>query len=137
MKHIRILVLFISSLIFIASCATKSQKNEDKQEFQIEAKNPLHEEKFNYTLTVNHSFLTEKNVGEIISVKGKLLRNENSFILLENPISKSRVTFILEVNEERFIKQFQEYTDETIKITGELTEASSTWTKKIKVLSIE
>ena len=137
MKHISVLVLLISSVIFFASCATKSQKAEDKQDVKIESGNPLHEETFNFSLPANHSFLTEKNIGETITVKGKLLRNGNSFRLIENPVSKSRVTFDLEVNDDSLIKKLQELVDQTITITGELTEASSPWTKKMKVTKIE
>ena len=137
MKHIVVLVLIISSVFFFASCATKSQKAEDKQNAQVETGNSLHEETFSFSLPANHSFLTEKNIGETITVKGKLLRNGNSFSLIENPVSKSRVTFDLEVTEESLIKKLQELTDQTITITGELTEASSPWTKKMKVTKVE
>lgn len=121
----------------MASCATNSQKAEDKQDVEILSKNSLHKDNFNYKPSINHSYLTEKNVGEIITVKGKLLQNEDSFRLLENPTSKSRVTFILEVEEVSLKKELQALSSQTITVNGELTDASSTWTKKMKVLKVE
>ena len=127
MKHIVILFILLFSAFFFTSCATKSQKEEGKQD----------EKTFTYTPNLNHSFLTEKNVGETISIRGKLIQNDNSFTIIENAASKSRVTFVLEVEDVSLIKQLQELNDKTITLSGELLEASSTWTKKMKVLKVE
>ena len=121
----------------MASCATNSQKAEDKQDVEILSKNSLHKDNFNYKPSINHSYLTEKNVGEPIAIKGKLIQNDDSFSIVENPASKSRVTFILEVEDASLIEQLKELTGKTITLSGELLEASSIWTKKMKVLKVE
>lgn len=92
--------------------------------------------KFNFP--VNHSYLTEKNIGENLTVKGRLLKDENSFILLENAKSKSRVTFTLEFEETQdFSKDFiSSLLNKEVEISGILTSVQSTWVKGIKVVNI-
>ena len=85
----------------------------------------------------NHSYLTEEAVGSTIEVKGLLSVNKNSFVLKENPTSKSVVTFKLEVKKASLKRKLKKLDGKTVKITGVLTEASSTWNKKMKVLSVE
>lgn len=85
----------------------------------------------------NHSYLTEEAVGSTIEVKGLLSVNKNSFVLKENPTSKSVVTFKLEVKKASLKRKLKKLDGQTVKITGVLTEASSTWNKKMKVLSVE
>ena len=137
MKHIVILLILISTAFVFTSCATKSQKTENMQDIQAESKQTPNEDAFTYTPSINHSFLTEKNVGEPIVIKGKLIQNDDSFTIVENIASKSRVTFILEVEDASLIEQLKELTGKTITLSGELLEASSTWTKKMKVLKVE
>ena len=92
----------------------------------------------NFNFPVNHSYLTEKNIGESLSVKGRLLKNEKGFILLENEKSKSRVTFILEFNEnQKFTEDFiSSLLNKEVEISGILTSVQSTWVKGIKVNKI-
>ena len=85
----------------------------------------------------NHSYLTEEAVGSTIEVKGLLSVNKNSFVLKENPTSKSVVTFKLEVKKASLKRKLKKLDGQTVKITGVLTEASSTWNKKMKVLSVD
>ena len=85
----------------------------------------------------NHSYLTEEAVGSTIEVKGLLSVNKNSFVLKENPTSKSVVTFKLEVKKASLKRKLKKLDGQTVKITGVLAEASSTWNKKMKVLSVE
>ena len=85
----------------------------------------------------NHSFLTEEAVGSTIEVKGLLSVKNNSFVLKENPESRSVVTFHLEVKKWGLKRKLKKLNGQTVKITGELLDASSTWTKKMKVLSVE
>ena len=85
----------------------------------------------------NHSYLTEEAVGSTIEIKGLLSVNKNSFVLKENPTSKSVVTFKLEVKKASLKRKLKKLDGKTVKITGVLTEASSTWNKKMKVLSVE
>ena len=137
MKYIKILFLLLASAFVFTSCATKPQKAENKQDIQIESKQTPNEDTFTYTPSINHSFLTEKNVGDNITIKGQLLQNGNSFRLIENAASKSRVTFILKMEDTSLIEQLKELTEKTILVSGELLDASSTWTKTMKVLKVE
>ncbi len=85
----------------------------------------------------NHSYLAEDAVDSTIEIKGLLTVNNNSFVLKENPDSKSVVTFGLEVKKWNLKRKLKKLDGKTVKITGVLTDASSTWTKKMKVLSVK
>lgn len=85
----------------------------------------------------NHSYLTEEFLGSEITVTGLLSANKNTFILQENPDSKSMVTFYLEVKKWSLKRKLRKLDGQTVKITGELTEASGTWNKKLKALKVE
>ena len=87
----------------------------------------------------NHSYLTEDAVGSTIEVKGLLSVNpkNNTFVLKENPDSRSVVTFNLEVKKWGLKRRLKKLNGKTVKVSGELLEATSTWTKKMKVLSVE
>lgn len=120
MKKISVLIIF--SILFSVNVFT--------QEFKIASK-------LDVPLSQNHSYLTEEAVGSKVEVKGLLTVKNNSFILKENPDSKSVVTFYLEVKKWGLKRKLKKLDGKTVKISGELLEASSTWTKKMKVLSIE
>ena len=137
MKHIVFLGLLISSVICFTSCASKSQKTEEKQNVEVDSNKPLQAGKFEYKPSVSHSYLTEQNVGEIISVKGKLASTGDNFTITENAASRNCVTFILKVEDDDVKEQLRKHVNQTITVSGELTDASSTWTKKMKVLSVE
>ena len=84
----------------------------------------------------NHSFLTEENVGESVVVIGLLQKKDNNWILVENPNSRSRVTFYLEVSES-FEKMFLAHDGKKVKITGVLTKVRNSWTKEMVVVALE
>lgn len=84
----------------------------------------------------NHSFLTSENVGDAVCVVGKLMFADNQWILIENPDSKGRVTFVLEVSSS-MENLFLENQEKTVKITGVLTNADKTWTKYLSVSALE
>ncbi len=85
----------------------------------------------------NHSYLTEESVGSEIKVTGLLTAKKNVFALEENPESRSVVTFGLEVKKWGLKRKLRKFDGQKVTLVGVVTEASSTWTKKIKVLSIE
>ena len=97
----------------------------------------IYSEKYGAIAPSNHSFLTEEYLGSEVTVTGLLSVKKNTFVLKENPDSKSVVTFKLEVKKWGLKRKLKKLDGQTVKITGELLEASSTWTKKIKVLKIE
>lgn len=143
MKRVLIVTSIIASL-FLTSCASKSKTQKEPPTAQQnntvvekESDSTIESTHSPRTFSVNHSYLTEENVGEVISVKGKLQANGSCFTLTENAASKSRVTFVLEVTSDSLKTKLKELSGSTVTITGELTEASSTWTKKMKVLSVE
>ena len=61
---------------------------------------------------------------------------EKQWLLIENPKSKSRVTFVLE-DFSSMKKNLTEYLGKAVKITGVLTAVDGAWTKTISVSSIE
>ena len=129
--------LFIFALIIsigtLTSCCSNSQKS--KKTSQTAEHTPIAAERS--VLPVNHSYLTEENIGETITIKGRLSQNGNSFTLLENPDSKSRVTFILTVENDSLKKKLSSQAGNIVQVSGILTSVSSTWQKGMKVLSLE
>ena len=140
MKIFIYLGLIISAVLMFSSCASKCKKTDsvDSKPTVSEVQNETFKKDNNKkNLLINYSFLNEKNVGETLSVTGNLSQNGNGFTLISDPDSKSRVSFILEVTDSELKKKLQSLAGETVTVTGKLTEANSTWTKKLKVLKIE
>ena len=127
MKRILICVLLISSVLFVISCATKTAAGKT-------AETSVNSD-FRYKPSVNHSYLTEENIGDEIVIKGKIVKNGNNFILLENPDSKSRVSFALEFEDESLKGKLT--ASGIVQISGVLTSSESPWTKGMKVLKVE
>ncbi len=134
MKKIVIVSLMISTLLVLTSCASKAQKPkkvEEKPAATDEMSMPV------LNLSISHSYLTEKNIGETVSVQGLLSQNGDNFVLFENSDSKGRVTFELTVKDKKIKEELKKQTGNTVKVSGELTAVPSTWTKKITVLKVE
>ena len=129
--------LFIFALIIsigtLTSCCSNSQKS--KKTGQTAEHTPIAAER--PVLPVNHSYLTEENIGETITIKGRLSQNGNSFTLLENPDSKSRVTFIISVENDSLKKKLSAETGNIVQISGILTSVASPWQKGLKALSLD
>ena len=103
--------------MFISSCASKTQAAKK------------------YTPSVNHSYLTEENIGNEIVIKGKLIKSGSNFALLENPDSKSRVSFSLEFEDESLKQKLT--AGSFVQLSGILTSSESPWKKSMKVLKVE
>ena len=134
MKKIVIVSLMISTLLFLTSCASKAQKSkkvEEKPAATDEMSMPV------LNLSVSHSYLSEENIGETVSVQGLLTQNGDNFVLFENSDSKGRVTFELTVKDKKIKEELKNQIGNTVKVSGELTAVPSTWTKKITVLKVE
>lgn len=134
MKKIVIISLMISTVLFLTSCASKAQKSkkvEEKPAATDEMSMPV------LNLSVSHSYLSEENIGETVSVQGLLSQNGDNFVLFENPDSKSRVTFELTVKDKKIKEELKNQIGNTVKVSGKLTAVPSTWTKKITVLKVE
>ena len=120
----------ISSFLLISACATNKEADkaaEDTQTFSTAS--------FNYKPSVSHSYLTEENIGQEIVVRGKILKSGNSFTLLENPDSKSRVSFVLDFEDESLKEKLT--AGSLVQLSGILTSAESPWKKGMKVLKVE
>lgn len=87
--------------------------------------------------STNHSYLRNDSIGAEIKVTGLLTAKKNTFALEENPESRSVVTFGLDVKKWSLKRKLRKLDGKTVTLTGVLTDASSTWTKKMKVLKIE
>lgn len=137
MKKI-IIALMIATTLFFVSCASKSKANKTttKSQTVLEESSP-NDTGIRHTPVMNHSFLTEENIGETITIKGRLSQNGNSFTLLENPDSKSRVTFIITVENDSLKKQLSAETGNIVQISGILTSVNSPWQKGMKALSLD
>ena len=130
MKKITICILMISSFLFFSACATNKVVEKAVDDTQTSST-----ASFNYKPSVNHSYLTEENIGQEIVVKGKIVKNGNSFTLLENPVSKSRVSFVLEFEDENLKGKLT--AGSIVQLSGILTSAESPWKKEMKVLKVE
>ena len=126
MKRFAICIFMISSFLLISACAT-NKAAEDTQTSSTAS--------FNYKPSVNHSYLTEENIGQEIVVKGKIVKSGNSFALLENPDSKSRVSFVLDFEDESLKEKLT--AGSIVQLSGILTSAESPWKKGMKVLKVE
>lgn len=96
----------------------------------------LSSKKIEFKVT-DHSFLTDEHVGSNIKITGLLSVNKNTYVLTENYDSRSAVTFNLVVKKAKLKKQLKKLNGQKITVSGDLLEASSIWTKKMKVLSVE
>lgn len=130
MKKTPFCILVISSLLFISACATNKAAEKAAEDIQTSST-----ASFNYKPSVNHSYLTEENIGQEIVVKGKIVKSGNSFNLLENPDSKSRVSFVLDFEDESLKEKLT--AGRIVQLSGILTSAESPWKKGMKVLKVE
>ena len=130
MKRFAICILMISSFLLISACATSKETEKAGNDTQTSSTNS-----FQYKPSVNHSYLTEENIGQEIVVKGKIVKSGNSFTLLENPDSKSRVSFVLEFEDENLKGKLT--AGSIVQLSGILTSAESPWKKGMKVSKVE
>ena len=130
MKRIAICILVISSLLFISACVTNKAAEKAGNDTQTSSTTS-----FQYKPSVTHSYLTEENIGQEIVVKGKIIKGGNSYSLLENPDSKSRVSFVLEFEDESLKERLT--AGSIAQFSGILTSVESPWKKGMKVLKVE
>lgn len=130
MKRFAICVLMISSFLLISACATNKEAEKAAEDTQTSSTTS-----FQYKPSVNHSYLTEENIGQEIVVKGKIIKGGSSYSLLENPDSKSRVSFVLEFEDESLKEKLT--AGSLVQLSGILTSAESPWKKGMKVLKVE
>ncbi|MBQ1710257.1 MAG: hypothetical protein II032_04000 [Treponema sp.] len=130
MKRIAICILVISSLLFISACTTNKVVEKAGNDTQTYSTTP-----FQYKPSVSHSYLTEENIGQEIVVKGKIIKDGSSYTLLENPDSKSRVSFVLDFEDESLKEKLS--AGSLVQLSGILTSAESPWKKGMKVLKVE
>ena len=130
MKRFAICIFMISSFLLISACATNKAAEKAAEDTQTSST-----ASFNYKPSVSHSYLTEENIGQEIVVKGKIVKSGNSFNLLENPDSKSRVSFVLEFENENLKGKLT--AGSLVQLSGILTSAESPWKKGMKVSKVE
>lgn len=120
----------ISSFLLISACATSKETEKAVDDTQTSSTTS-----FQYKPSVNHSYLTEENIGQEIVVKGKIVKSGSSYTLLENPDSKSRVSFVLDFEDESLKEKLT--AGSLVQLSGILTSAESPWKKGMKVLKVE
>ena len=143
-------VFYLFLIFMFLGCATKNSFSGNvNEDFQMEAEIVETSKEFVFVdakineidtslqvEVINHSFLSNDNVGESIVIFGELAFEEDVWILVENPNSKSRVSFVIE-NYMDFEYLLLERFGKTVKIVGVLTEADETWKKVISICSVE
>lgn len=120
----------ISSFLLISACTTNKAAEKAAEDTQTSSTTS-----FQHKPSVSHSYLTEENIGQEIVVRGKILKSGNSFTLLENPDSKSRVSFFLDFEDESLKEKLT--AGSLVQLSGILTSAESPWKKGMKVLKVE
>ena len=118
-KIITFALLLLSSLVFLG--AQELKLGQKKTEIKID----------------NHSFLTSDHVGSKITITGLLTATKKTFVLEENPDSKSVVTFDLVVKKWSLKRKLRKLNGQTVTLTGTLTSAPSPWNKRLKVEKID
>jgi hypothetical protein len=128
-KHILLGFLVILILATFSCHSKKESVLEEEQEKVVIEKNPT-------ILTItNHSFLTEEDVGETLTITGVLSGEKGNWVLTENASSKSRVTFVLEVPTDLEL-ELEQLVSEKVTVTGTLTNVYGTWKKAMTVTEI-
>ena len=120
----------ISSFLLFSACATNKVVEKAVDDTQTSST-----VSFNYKPSVSHSYLTEENIGQEIVVKGIIVKGGSSYTLLENPDSKSRVSFVLDFEDESLKEKLA--AGSLVQLSGILTSAESPWKKGMKVLKVE
>lgn len=134
MKKITLIIcVFAVSLVF-TSCAS-SKKKEIKNE-PVVAESPKTIDSLGEKLPAgNHSFLSEENLGQTITITGTLKKGTENFYLVENPESKGAVTFTIKASED-LKKTCEAFAGKKVSVTGVLTAVSSPWKKEMEVTAI-
>lgn len=83
----------------------------------------------------NHSSLSASDVGREMVIFGLIKKNDNVFILNENPDSRSCVSFILDVDK-NLIAKMEKLDGQYASLKLEITDASKAWTKYARVLEV-
>lgn len=133
-----LVVILIFGFVFFG-CKSKNTLDESSEKTSESVVTPVFVNNQEITLPVtvsNHSFLTEENVGEAFSIVGELQQVENKWLLIENPKSKSKVTFVLE-GFSSMENLLAENLEKSVKITGVLTAVDGAWSKTLSVSAIE
>lgn len=130
MKVNKLKYLIFAFIILCASCrSNKSANTEAFSQTNVKVKPVVQ-------TVSNHSSLTEKHIGSSFTIKGNLVETASSWILIENPTSRSKVTFTLDIPNE--LKPIcAEKVNTFVTISGLLTEVKSPWNKSLSVKSIE
>ncbi len=150
MKYRQALILLMLTIL-LSGCNTPSrqQKSADKSFSDEPGQEPVHEvqvtedkgdallmpKKVSASTLRSHSYLNENDVGKIFNIEGLLQGAEGQWTVIENPESRSRVTFILETPLE-LQSTMHVLNNKSVLIRGVLIEASAVWTKKLKVIEI-
>ncbi len=138
MKKSFFVVLIISLAFVFLSCASKSHlETSEESSFADSTASDSSDNSFRHEKLANHSFLTEKNIGESFAIYGLIVKNGEDFVLIENPKSKSRVSFILTFEEDYLKEKVALKANVTAEISGILVSVESPWRKGLKVVDIK
>lgn len=134
--YILVLLLVIFCVLGCKSTKKEIETQAEVLEVTVNEKEQLLIVKPVEILIDNHSYLGEINIGEEIVVVGVLSKEVDNFVLIENPLSKNRVSFLLEFDE-KLETQLLENLEKEVKITGVFKNSISPWNKEMTVIKIE
>ena len=135
--------LYFLVLLLIIFCVLGCKSTKKEPETQVEVLEVTVNEKEQLLIVKpveilidNHSYLEAINIGEEIVVVGVISKEADNFVLIENPLSKSRVSFLLEFDE-KLETQLLENLDKEVKITGIFKDYITPWNKEMTVIKID
>lgn len=129
-KNIIKYLSFVFAFFLCVSCrSNKSSTIESTSQIEPEIKSLVQ-------VVSNHSFLTTNDIGNSFTIKGKLLKNDSNWILIENPTSRSRVTFVLDVPSSLNDVCVQKV-NTIVTVSGILTDVKSAWGKSLSVKAVD
>lgn len=115
---------------FLSCCNSTKLKKSKIQEFPVSDKIIL--EKIDL-MQSNHSYLSEENLFQTVTVTGSLRENSDSYFLYENEDMRNCVIFTLIFEDEKIKDEAKFLNGQTVTLEGIVTDASETWNKTVKV----
>lgn len=128
-------LLFFAVCLILTSCASSQKKMATNEETETRIKQKMKKTIPDSMSFGNHAYLTEADHGIELVVFGLIEKTGSTFLLHENPESRSRVSFILDVDETLAV-DFEKLVGSNARVKVEITDASKTWTKYARVLEI-
>ncbi len=137
MKKTTLLIISLLISFALTSCASSKKAEAQPETAAVENHNlQIKPADLDIKTTVNHSYLTEEDIGKTVIITGVLQKGSVNYFIKENATSRSAVTITI-VGTETADADLAKLVGNTVSITGKLTAASSPWSKEIQYISFE